>query len=206
LEIRFVVKAGGLSSEQASQLVQGQLKEIRVRINIEPVSAADYFRRYVNIGNFGISTFRWPVTDFSVTNSRGVYYLDPINVNKNYGKVGNGIINKLFEQALSELDPGRRVVLAKRIDEEIWKSGSQLPLFQVPARRRCMSRWRISVLPATPQFHATGSVSASPGNTNRTGGGGLVTTIRGPPTLIPSQLANEEPGEPKPGSTGKIVV
>jgi peptide/nickel transport system substrate-binding protein len=84
----------------------------------------------VNVGNFDISTFRWLVTAFPLTNSRGVYYVDPNNVNENYGKVGTSTINGLFDEATAELDGAKRAALANRIDQEIWKSGSQLPLFQ----------------------------------------------------------------------------
>lgn len=130
LSVRFVIGAGNPVSDKVSQMVRDQLKNIGVQVNIEPTPAADYFKSYVNVGNFDLSTFRWLVTAFPVTNSRGVYYLDPANVNENYGKVGNAGINSLFDQALAELDPGQRLRIADQIDQEIWKTGSQLPLFQ----------------------------------------------------------------------------
>jgi peptide/nickel transport system substrate-binding protein len=130
LAIRFVIGAGSPLSERVSQAVRAQLAEIGVRIDIQRVPPADYFRSYVNVGNFDISTFRWLVTAFPVTNFRGVATLDPHNVNENYGRIGNPTINRLFDRATAELDGDKRAELAQQIDEEIWKSGSQLPLFQ----------------------------------------------------------------------------
>jgi peptide/nickel transport system substrate-binding protein len=130
LAIRFVIGAGNALSQQISGLVASQLEGIGAHVDIQTVPAADYFRSYVNVGNFDISTFRWLVTAFPLTNSRGVYYLDPNNVNENYGKVGTSTINGLFDEATAELDGAKRAALANRIDQEIWKSGSQLPLFQ----------------------------------------------------------------------------
>ena len=130
LVIRFVIGGGNALSRQISGMVQTQLRNIGAQVGIQTVPAADYFRSYVNVGDFDISTFRWLVTAIPLTNSRGVYYLDPDNVNENYGKIGNRIINALFDEATAELDGGKRAALAQRIDREIWKEGSQLPLFQ----------------------------------------------------------------------------
>lgn len=130
LDVRFVIGSGNAISQKVAEMVQAQLKDIGVKVTIEPVPAADYFKSFVNVGNFDLSTFRWLVTALPVTNSRGVYYLDPDVVNENYGRIGNETINALFDRTLSELDGAKRLALANQIDVEIWKSGSQLPLFQ----------------------------------------------------------------------------
>lgn len=132
LEVHLVIREGSASSSLIATAVQKDLAEIGVRIVIDTAPSADYFAQYVNPGNFDLSTFRWVVTALPITSSQGVYYLDPRNVNENYGKIGSPAVNRLFRSAVAELDPDSRIAVAQQIDEEVWKSGSQLPLYQTP--------------------------------------------------------------------------
>jgi peptide/nickel transport system substrate-binding protein len=58
--------------------------------------------------------------------------LEPNVVKQNYGRIGNQTINDLFEKANAELDDQKRADLANKADEEIWKSGHSLLLYQRP--------------------------------------------------------------------------
>lgn len=132
LAIRFVVPAQNPVSEQISKLVQNQLKAIGVKVSIDTVPTSEFFRGYIYVGNFDISAFGWKKGAYPISSSKSIYYLAQGNVNQNYGRVGNDTINKLIEQATAELDDAKRAQLANQIDEEIWKAGHQLPVYQVP--------------------------------------------------------------------------
>ncbi len=132
LAIRFVIPTPNPTSDQVSKLVQTQLKDIGVKVDIQAVPSADFFKNHINVGDFDITSFRWLSTAFPISSSKSIYGLDEANVNQNYGRVGNDQLNKLFEEANSELDDAKRAELANKIDEEIWKSGHQLPIFQSP--------------------------------------------------------------------------
>jgi peptide/nickel transport system substrate-binding protein len=132
LAIRFVIPTPNPTSDQVSKLVQTQLKDIGVKVDIQAVPSADFFKSHINVGDFDITSFRWLSTAFPISSSKAIYALDPANTQQNYGRVGNDTINKLFDQANSELDDTKRAELANEIDKEIWKSGHQLPIFQSP--------------------------------------------------------------------------
>lgn len=132
LAIRFVIPTPNPTSDQVSKLVQTQLKEVGVKVDIQAVPSADFFKAHVNVGDFDITSFRWLSTAFPISSSKSIYALDPANVNQNYGRVGSDEINKLFDEANSELDDTKRADLANKIDSAIWASGHQLPIFQSP--------------------------------------------------------------------------
>ncbi|WP_218920495.1 hypothetical protein [Lentzea guizhouensis] len=53
-------------------------------------------------------------------------------MNQNYGRVGSDTINRLISEGTAELDDTKRVAIANRLDEEVWKIGHHLPLYQMP--------------------------------------------------------------------------
>ncbi|EWM13797.1 hypothetical protein [Kutzneria sp. 744] len=59
-------------------------------------------------------------------------YFTPGNTQQNYSAIGNDTINKLLDQAGSELDENKRVDLIQQADTDIWKEGHLLPTYQVP--------------------------------------------------------------------------
>ena len=132
LALRFVGPTPNPVSDQVSKLVHGQLKAIGVKITIDAVPASDYFRQFVNVGNFDITAFGWKKGARPIGDSKSIYYLDRANVSQNYGRVGNDTINKLYDEAAMELDDAKRADFANRIDREVWQTGHQLPLYQVP--------------------------------------------------------------------------
>lgn len=132
LEIRFVSPAQNPVSEQISTLVQNQLKAIGVKVSTTAVPASEYFRQYVNVGNFDVTAFGWKKGPYPISSTKSIYYLDPKNVGANYGRVGNDAINKLIEEGTAELDDAKRAEIANRIDKEVWEAGHHLPLYQLP--------------------------------------------------------------------------
>jgi peptide/nickel transport system substrate-binding protein len=132
LVVRYVIPTPNPVSDQISKLVQSQLKEIGIKIDIQAVPTADFFKQYINVGNFDITTFRWTSSATPISDSKGIYYLDPASTNQNYGHIGSEEVNKLLDQANGELDKTKRIALANEADKKIWELGHQLPLYQAP--------------------------------------------------------------------------
>jgi peptide/nickel transport system substrate-binding protein len=132
LVIRDVIPTATEASANESKLVQQQLGEIGVKVDIQTVQSQQFFKEYVNKGNFDITHFAWLGTATPVSSQGAIYKLDPNKVKQNYGRIGNQTINDLFNTANAELDDQKRADLANKADEEIWKSGHSLLLYQRP--------------------------------------------------------------------------
>ncbi|MFD9700722.1 ABC transporter family substrate-binding protein [Lentzea sp. NPDC059081] len=132
LVVRYVIPTPNPVSDQIAKLVQSQLKEIGAKVDINAVPSTDFFKQYVNVGNFDMTGFRWLASATPVSDSKGIYYLDPASTNQNYGRIGSEEVNKLLDQAVGELDDTKRLELANEADKKIWELGHQLPLYQLP--------------------------------------------------------------------------
>ncbi|MEU0878825.1 ABC transporter family substrate-binding protein [Lentzea sp. NPDC005914] len=132
LVIRYVIPTPNPVSDQIAKLVQSQLKEIGAKIDIQAVPSTDFFKQYINVGNFDMTGFRWLASATPISDGKGIYYLDPASTNQNYGHIGSEEVNKLLDQANGELDDTKRAALANEADKKIWELGAQLPLYQLP--------------------------------------------------------------------------
>ncbi|WP_329793326.1 ABC transporter family substrate-binding protein [Lentzea sp. DG1S-22] len=132
LLVRYVIPTPNPISDQIAKLTQSQLKEIGAKVEIQAVPSTDFFKQYVNVGNFDMTGFRWLASATPVSDSKGIYYLDPASTNQNYGRIGSEEVNKLLEQAVGELDDTKRLEIANEADKKIWELGHQLPLYQLP--------------------------------------------------------------------------
>ncbi|WP_370938889.1 ABC transporter family substrate-binding protein [Amycolatopsis sp. cg13] len=130
LKLRLVIPTGTPISQQTGQILQSQLKAIGVGIDIVAVPTAEFFKNYVNVGNFDLTLFRWISNSFPIGGSKGIYYYDPKNVNQNYGHIGSDKVNQLIDAAAQELDDTKRAADLNAADKEIWALGHQLPIFQ----------------------------------------------------------------------------
>ncbi|MEU7481117.1 ABC transporter family substrate-binding protein [Lentzea sp. NPDC042327] len=132
LVIRYIIPTPNPVSDNISKLVQTQLKDVGAKVDIQAVPSADYFKQYVNVGNFDMTGFRWLSSASPISDSKGIYFLDQASTNQNYGRIGSEEINKLLEQANGELDDAKRFEIANEADKKIWEAGHQLPLYQSP--------------------------------------------------------------------------
>ncbi len=132
LTVRYVIPTPNAVSDQIAKLVQSQLKEIGAKVDIQAVPSTDFFKQYVNVGNFDMTGFRWLSSATPISDGKGIYYLDPSSTNQNYGHIGSEEVNKLLDQANGELDDAKRAALANDADKKIWELGHQLPLYQLP--------------------------------------------------------------------------
>ena len=131
LVIKDVIPTQTPVSEQEAKQVQQFLAEIGVKVDITPVPLDDLFEKHVFPGNFDITHFSWIGVPFPVSSKSSIYSTRG-DTQQNAGAIGNETINKLFAEANRELDPARKIDLANRIDQEIWKSGHSLTVYQRP--------------------------------------------------------------------------
>jgi len=132
LVVRLVIPTPNPISDSLAKLVQSQMKEIGGKVDIVAVPTAEFFKQYVNVGNFDLTFFRWLASATPISDSKGIYSLDPASTNQNYGRIGSEEINKLLSDANSELDDAKRAALANEADVKIWELGHQLPVYQLP--------------------------------------------------------------------------
>ena len=131
LVIRDVIPTATPRAEQESRQVQQFLAQIGVQVEIIPVPTGDFFEKHVTPANFDITHFAWIGVPFPVTSKSSIYGTRG-DTQQNFGGIGNDTINNLFAQATSEFDPARKIELANQIDQEIWKTGHSLMLYQRP--------------------------------------------------------------------------
>ncbi len=131
LVIRDVIPTETPRAEQESRQVQQFLGQIGVKVDIVPVPSSEFFNKHIIPGDFDITHFAWIAVPFPVTSSSSIYGTRG-EVQQNFGGIGNDTINTLFEQASREFDPARKIQLANQIDQEIWKTGHSLLLYQRP--------------------------------------------------------------------------
>lgn len=131
LVIRDVIPAQVPVADQESRQVQQFLSQIGVKVEITPVPTDDLFDKNIIPGNFDITHFSWIGTVFPIS-GKGSIYGTRGDTQQNFGGIGNETINNLFAEASGELDPARKIELANQIDQEIWKTGHSLLLYQRP--------------------------------------------------------------------------
>jgi peptide/nickel transport system substrate-binding protein len=132
LDLNYVVDAGNPTSAAVSTLVQTQLKAVGVNAKINTVPVAELFKNYVNRGAYDVVLYREVANAQPLISNKPLFYFTPGNTQQNYAAIGNDTINKLLDQASSELDDTKRVDLIQQADTEIWKAGHILPVYQIP--------------------------------------------------------------------------
>ncbi len=131
LEIRDVIPTQTKVSEQEARQVQQFLAEIGVKVDITTVPLSDFFSKNLILGNFDITHFSWIGTSFPVS-STGSIYGTRGDTQQNFGGIGNDTINNLYAEANREFDLNRKIELTARLDQEIWRTGHSLLLYQRP--------------------------------------------------------------------------
>lgn len=131
LVLRDLIQAQNPASDQAARQVQQFLGEIGVKVDIIPAPQSDFFEKHITPAAFDISHFAWNSVPFPVTTSSSIYSTRG-DIQQNYGGIGNDTINDLYAEASKEFDPARKIQLANQIDQEIWRTGHSLVLYQRP--------------------------------------------------------------------------
>jgi peptide/nickel transport system substrate-binding protein len=133
LVIRFVIPTQVTSSQQESSLVLNMLKAVNVKVNIDAVPSDDFFKEYINKGNFDFTVFSWIGTPFPISSSKSIYALPKgDDIQQNYARIGSAELDALFDKATSEFDEQKAIDIGNEIDAAIWNEVHSLTLYQRP--------------------------------------------------------------------------
>ena len=138
LVLRFVIPSQVATSEQEAELVQGMLADVGVKVIIETVPTANFFKDHITPGNFDVTVFSWLGTVFPVSSSKSIYARPQagpggqLEIRQNYARIGSDELDRLFDQATATFDPDETISLGNRIDAMIWEEVHSLTLYQRP--------------------------------------------------------------------------
>jgi peptide/nickel transport system substrate-binding protein len=138
LQITVVIPTGVASSKQVAELVLNSLGRNGIKATISAVPNNDFFPKYVTPGRFDLVMFAWAGQPFPISSARGVFAAPTKNPNgeldvqQNYGRISSPDIERLYQQAMGELDPANAMEIANAADAAIWQAVHSLPLYQRP--------------------------------------------------------------------------
>jgi glutathione transport system substrate-binding protein len=118
---------------QIEELFQADMKNIGVKINIKNYDAATLFGTVGPKGEFDIIQFAWVQAPFA-SSSQPIYcsFTNASLCGENWDHYANPVVDQMFQQAASVLDPAAAATLYNKIDAQLWKDMVTLPLFQQP--------------------------------------------------------------------------
>jgi peptide/nickel transport system substrate-binding protein len=133
LALQYLISAGSSSSSvDQAQIVQQQLGQAGIKVSIQKVAESDFFDKFINRGNFDLTSFRnvdeifrsqlFPV--FQQPKGSQLY--------QNFGGIGSPEIDKLLTQAARTTDPAASNTLYNQADRKIWAEGHSIELYQRP--------------------------------------------------------------------------
>ncbi|RJQ80245.1 ABC transporter family substrate-binding protein [Pseudonocardiaceae bacterium YIM PH 21723] len=129
LTVRMVVQAGDKAYTDEAKLVQDMLGKIGVTVQLTTVPAGQYYRDYVEKGDFDLAGVGWSGSPNPVQDASAIYLSGEAGA-RNYGKIGSPEIDALFAKAATEVDEAKRAALLNQADHELFELGHSLPLFQ----------------------------------------------------------------------------
>ncbi|MBZ6476511.1 ABC transporter family substrate-binding protein [Streptomyces griseocarneus] len=140
LVLRFVLPkgAGGEPLRAVGERIARQLDAIGIRTEIVKVDDTSFFKDHIASGDFDLALYGWPTGAYPATDARPIFAKPQpaadgsLIVEQNYTRVGTDQIDRLFDQASSELDPEVSRDLMARADARIWAVAAAIPLYQRP--------------------------------------------------------------------------
>ncbi|MGG7466426.1 ABC transporter family substrate-binding protein [Plantibacter sp. YIM 135347] len=132
LSVRYVIDSDNPVSAETSQQIQAQAKEAGFDVKIDTVPSDDFFTKYVTTEtrDFDAVSFSWQGTAFPISSTESIFY--PADSGQNFPGVTDDSLGDLWAKANAELDPAKRLDIAKDIDKKIVALATTIPLFPVP--------------------------------------------------------------------------
>ncbi|GAA0391517.1 ABC transporter family substrate-binding protein [Streptomyces luteireticuli] len=140
LTLRFVLPkgAGAEPLREVGARIARRLDAVGIRTEIVKVEDAGFFKDHVASGDFDLALYSWPASAFPATDARPIFAKPQpaadgsLQVEQNYTRVGTDQIDRLFDQASTELDADAARDLVLRADARIWAAAAAIPLYQRP--------------------------------------------------------------------------
>jgi peptide/nickel transport system substrate-binding protein len=117
--------------QQIEELFQADMKAIGIKINIQNYDASTLFGTVGPKSEFDLIEFAWVGSPFESGN-QPIYcsYTNTAVCGENWDHYADPKVDKLFTQALSNLNPTQDASLYNQIDALLWKDVATLPLFE----------------------------------------------------------------------------
>ncbi|NEB81822.1 ABC transporter family substrate-binding protein [Streptomyces sp. SID14478] len=133
LTLEYTLSAGSSSAQvDQAELVQQQLAAVGIKITLKKVPANDYFTKFVNTGNFDLTSFRNVDAVFKSVVTPTFVQPRGKNLFQNYGSIGSPKIDALLKKAQQTVDTTEANKLYNEADKELWKLGHSIELYQRP--------------------------------------------------------------------------
>jgi peptide/nickel transport system substrate-binding protein len=138
LAITCVIPSAVATSRQESELIQNMLGQVGVKLTIDTVPSPDFFEKYITPGQFDMTIFSWIGTPFPISSAKSIYAKPQVGpkgelaIQQNYARIGSDQIDQLFAAATQELDRGKAIETANRVDALIWQEVHSLTIYQRP--------------------------------------------------------------------------
>lgn len=132
LAVRLVIPSETPNSAMLSQQIQPMAKEAGFDVTIDSVPSADFFTKYITTEtrDFEATIFAWQGTPFPISSTRSIY--TPADSGQNFSGVTDESLEGDWDAANAELDPAKRLDLAKAIDKKIMAMATTIPLSARP--------------------------------------------------------------------------
>lgn len=128
LEVKFTTLTGVKVSENEGQQVQDQLKNIGMKVTLDPVASKD-FSKTLTSGAFESIGFTWVGTQYPFPSLNQFYNSKS---DSNYSGFNNPEVEKAFAQIATEMDHQKRTDLANETNAKIWEDVNTISLYQRP--------------------------------------------------------------------------
>ena len=126
LKFRYTVTQGNKLRERTEEIFIAQMK--KVGIAVDPVNTTK-LGSTLSSGDFDIIQFGWVGTPFPVSSNVAIY---TTSGGSNYGKYSNPDVDRLFSQAIREIDPQKANDTVNQADKILFDQVATLPLYQKP--------------------------------------------------------------------------
>ncbi len=133
LSLQYVISAGSSSSAlDQAQIVQQQLGQAGFKINIQKVPDADFSDKYLDRGDFDLTSFR--NVDYVFHSDLYSTFRQPKGkqIYLNFGGIGSPEIDALLAKAAQETDTTKSNALYNQADVKIWAEVHSIELYQRP--------------------------------------------------------------------------
>lgn len=130
LKLSVTVPADTPTNKQRAVQVQADLKEVGIAVELNEVPAAKYFSDYIIPGDFEMTSFSWVGTPWPISSTEALF--SPVDSESNFTGITDEKLSALFDEANTELDADKRIVIANKIDKVLAAYVPIIPIAPLP--------------------------------------------------------------------------
>ncbi|MGI8810265.1 MAG: ABC transporter family substrate-binding protein [Acidimicrobiales bacterium] len=131
LELRITAATGDALRAAQEELIQSQVKDAGIMLRIDNApsdNTAGGLSTRLQSGDFDVANLSQGMATSPTTTSASFTTTGTVNISK----YSNTTVDRLYQEAASELDDKRRTDLLNQIDRQLWEDMPRLPLYQRP--------------------------------------------------------------------------